>query len=333
MAKFLISFILIILFVSCGQSDRERIDDAIEKAQTLITLGRCDDAINLLEAVGRQTKNYQYLRVLSSGYACKSGYSEPVFFGTDLSNISSASLWGSLSQFTNSTKMVSPTQEEYLNLFEAIEILLYAGGGIKNTTEPTVALRGGFISGNDLNDLHAQAMYMILTALGMYVYHYGDAEGGAKAARTINPEGNNCFLDYNENITLDATLAYVKLDDAITALPASNACKSQPNSGHSDLDTVAANLDRLCEGVFLFNNLRIVLAQVLGAIGSGNDDFNALEPVETLLDLQRTIFLSVKNGLDDVDTVLSKEVCVTENTANTEPIELFFFFYFDTLFE
>ncbi|OFZ22619.1 MAG: hypothetical protein A2202_04905 [Bdellovibrionales bacterium RIFOXYA1_FULL_36_14] len=328
MLKILLSFLILILICACGKSREELIDETIEKANILLTSGNCDLAITILEGIGRQTKNFRYLRTLSSAYACKAGYSESVLFGDDLPNISATSVWGSLSSFSTSEKMTSPTSKSFTNLITAIEIILYAGGGIPSTTEPTVAERSEFISGSELGDLHTQALYMLISALGMYTYHYGDADNGLKAQRDA---GNDCFLNYNEDITTNAT--YADLGDyIIAALPPENACSGSVNSGHPDLTPVAANLSRLCEGVFLFNNFRVVLTEVLADLAASVDDLDDLVAVDAVLDIQRMALYQAKDDMENVDTVLSRSVCVSENTANTEYIETYFLYYFETLF-
>ncbi|OFZ25290.1 MAG: hypothetical protein A2381_18915 [Bdellovibrionales bacterium RIFOXYB1_FULL_37_110] len=327
MLKILLFFLILILICACGKSREELIDETIEKANILLTAGNCDLAITILEGIGRQTKNFRYLRTLSSAYACKAGYSESVLFGDDLPNISATSVWGSLSSFTTSTKMTAPTSKSFTNLITAIEIILYAGGGIPSTTEPTVAERSEFIQGAELGDLHTQALYMLISALGMYVYHYGAADAGLKAGRS---GGDDCFLDYDETITTTSTYATLAL--YINNLPADNACRGIVNSGHPDLTTVAANVSRLCDGVFLFNNFRVVLTEVLADLAASVDDLKVLESVKVVLDLQRLALIQAQAGSADVDTVLSRSVCVLENTADTKYIQTYFLYYFDFLF-
>jgi len=327
MLKILLSILILILVCACGKSREDIIEETIEKANILLTSGNCDLAITILEGIGRQTKHFRYLRTLSSAYACKAGYSESVLFGNDLPNISDTSFWGSLSSFGTSTKMTSPTAKSFTNLLTAIEIILYAGGGIPETTEPTVAERSEFIQGAELGDLHTQALYMLISALGMYVYHYGDADNGLKSQRSA---GNDCFLDYNENISTTST--YANLGDFIDALPVDNACRGSKNSGHPDLTTVVANVSRLCDGVFLFNNFRVVLTEVFSDLADAVDDLDALNAVKLVFDIQRQALQEAKADMTNVDTVLSRSVCVSENTANTEYIETYFLYYFDFLF-
>ena len=327
MLKILLSILTLILICACGKSREELIDDTIEKANILLTSGNCDLAITILEGIGRQTKHFRYLRTLSSAYACKAGYSESVLFGNDLPNISATSVWGSLSSFATSTKMTSPTAKSFTNLITAIEIILYAGGGIPATTEPTVAERSEFIQGTELGDLHTQALYMLISALGMYSYHYGDADNGLKSQRTA---GNDCFLDYDETVSLDGIGS--DIGTIIIALPGANACSGSVDSGHPDLVTSTDKIARLCEGVFLFNNFRVILSAVLADIGSTVDDFDSLTDVNLVLDAQRVLLLAAKSNMTDVDTVLSRSVCVTENSADTQYIETYFLYYFETLF-
>ena len=60
MSRFFYCSILLILifaiFVSCGKSPQDEIDDAIEHANILLSSGKCDDAVKTLEDVGRQNK-------------------------------------------------------------------------------------------------------------------------------------------------------------------------------------------------------------------------------------------------------------------------------------
>ena len=69
-------FLIVSLLFSCGKELDETVSDAILSANQLLSKSKCQEAINILEAVGRQNGNKSYLITLASGYACRGNYSE-----------------------------------------------------------------------------------------------------------------------------------------------------------------------------------------------------------------------------------------------------------------
>ncbi len=73
MKKLIFIFILLIL-ASCGRSSLEEKNYAILKARIALTNGKCQEAIDILEAIGRDQFNVDYLLTLSSAFSCRAGF-------------------------------------------------------------------------------------------------------------------------------------------------------------------------------------------------------------------------------------------------------------------
>ena len=85
----------------------EKVLDAIDSAQIHLSVGDCDRALELLEEVGEQNKNVDWLQAKASAYACKAGYNLINLFENDLTKIGSPSEFGGFARFTTSTSAPS----------------------------------------------------------------------------------------------------------------------------------------------------------------------------------------------------------------------------------
>jgi len=131
-----ISF-LFFLLCSCGKKTSEEVEEAIDLAQTYLSDNKCEKAIDVLESVGRDRSNANYLQVLASAYSCRAGYSDIVFLTTELVKINTApaALMKSLTQLIFSPEIVADSVK-YKALRESLDILLNV-----DSTQPSQVAR------------------------------------------------------------------------------------------------------------------------------------------------------------------------------------------------
>ena len=172
--QFFILFSVAIIY-GCSASSETVVNEAIQSANILLTNRQCDEAVELLEGVGRQNENSLYLQVLASAYACRAGFSEPSLVANDLVKIGNPSEFGGFTRFGTSSQMYTYDTDEYLELQTAIDILLYAGN-LRTTQNPTSARRLVKLGRSNVGDIDTQLLYMIMAQLGMYLYHYGHTD-------------------------------------------------------------------------------------------------------------------------------------------------------------
>ena len=308
-------FLLVVQLSSCGQSDSEERAEAILHAQILLSTRQCDSAIKVLEAVGRDNTNAPYLQTLAAAYACRGNYSTPGFFGNDLPSFNTSGGLGGLTTFTTSSSMDSYDNDDYEDLQTAIDILLYAGG-LDVTKDPTIARRAAVFSAADVKNINAQLLYMIMVQMGRYLYYYGNAdENGLKGQGTGS---NDCLANYD--------LVDGAVDATLTA--AGGSCTSVADDGHTDLGTDGnLNIERMCQGVVLFNNFVVLLPEVISDFSG--DEFDGLNLAD--FNAAMAAFLAALPGGDDVAEVLSQDRC--EGLSNIETdIQYYFIYIFEVLF-
>jgi hypothetical protein len=321
--KFFILALLMAMVSACGKSNDQEVKDAILSANILLSTRQCQSAIDLLEGIGRQTRNAYYLKALSSAYACRAGYSTTTFFGSDIAKTATPAPLGGMTTYSTSTVTVTAPLTDDLNfrdLQTAIDILLYAGG-IATTIEPTSATRARFFSENQAADINTQLVFMMLVQAGKMLKVYGNADasgvkGGALA-------GNNCFTDYS-NADADVKLA-------IPALP--GACRVTTGSSHAQLDpallTVAKRRKRLCEGIVLVNGIFELLPSVIASAGGG--DLDAINGMTADINVAKDALTVLFPAIGTVATVLSQENCETDSAITTETLESYYAIIFETL--
>lgn len=271
--QYLIYFLSSFLLFSCGASDEEKVEVAIERAKRFLSTNDCTKALEVLNEVGYQSKNVSFLSVYSASYACKAGFNEPTFFGTDLTKLGTVSqvgLFGALSTFSTSN-MTSPTSTSFTALQTAIDTLLYSG----ELVESSHANRLTVFTGGEASNLGIQALYMIMAQMGQFLKYYGDADSaGVKAGGSAT---NTCIIEY----PVANTFAIA----AITGAAETGACTNAANSGHASMEanaTAAQRKTRMCHFVVLFNNFVDIIANVsftggqTGALGDMTAIFDAL---------------------------------------------------------
>ncbi|MCK5883051.1 MAG: hypothetical protein KAG61_05130, partial [Bacteriovoracaceae bacterium] len=177
MNNIVIILIIFLMLSGCGKPDdtTER-EIAVETSYILMSRGNCQGAIDILNSVTQSNTDAKFLQAKSLAYACRAGYSTVKLFGSDLGEFASApSFINGFVNFSTSSLRVEVDDNNFNDLQEAIDILLYAGG-IKATQQPTSARRAQFFSKADLGEIDAQLTYMIMVQLGMYFRYYGNVD-------------------------------------------------------------------------------------------------------------------------------------------------------------
>ena len=310
-------------FVSCAKTDEQEVRSAIKEARYYLTNLECQDAQDILDDVGEQKDNADYVSVYASSIACKSGYTD---MGTAINNLTNidttgggASLLGSFAAFISSNETTADAVT-YSKIVESINYILNADGG----TQPSTTARLAKYGKNDGNDLSMQAILMITVAMGKYFAFYGNTDSlGVKGAGSI-VGGDRCIGFYPFDAQVDTSLGASPL----------KGCDSA-NAGHADLNfgTVASSTvyRRMCEGIVLFNNLFEILSNIdlssntsLGNVGQVattiNSLFSAAQIVEASLPWGGTAVSTLKS-------ITSQSVCEAQSAAD---IQRYYVLIFET---
>ncbi|MDD0853804.1 hypothetical protein HBN50_11900 [Halobacteriovorax sp. GB3] len=317
-SKLIVLIISSILLCSCGKTKQEEIDAELVSAEIDLTRGDCEAALSKLTGIDYQNSNAHFLKLLASAYACKAGYSSITFFSDDLPLIDAASLLSSFATFSTSDSMDSPTEEDYINIQSAINVLLYAGG-IATTTNPTSTLRSSSFTSKESAQIHSLLMFLIMVNMGQYTYFYGNTSStGVKGGGSGS---NDCFMTY------DATISDL-FDGDPGDVDAGN-CDNAADTGHPNLDNGTVNIERACEGVVLMNNFFEVFPEVIsGALG---DDFDVLDSISiTDLKSDASTALGVAGKGTDILSTTSQSVCESD-ISDEDTFRYFFVMFFELL--
>lgn len=299
----LLVFFLFVL-IGCGLSKEEEVDDAITQAHQLLTSNKCAEAIAVLNGVGQQTSNADWVSAMASAQACLAPWNVVRFFETDLDKISGAdtdTILGVTATFSQA-EMVSATDPTYTNLLSAINTILNAGSSttVSHTNRVTDF---GSVSANSLS---VQALYMIINQIGQFARFYGNANTST-GTKGGGSGSNGCYIDYT-----DAQA------QAIIGVITTDSC-NLVNEGHADLNASRA---RRCQGIVLFNNF----IDILGSVSFGTDNSGDLDDLAANInDLCDT---AAGGGLDlgGTCTVKTQSVCEANSDSqyNDEHIERFY---------
>lgn len=314
---------LLFLFSGCGAGSEEEAENAVQGAVSELTRGNCSAAIAKIESVPFQSSNIRYVKTYASAYACRAGYSTARFFLDDLGMIANPSTLGGFTRFSTSSSMDEPKNDSYLDMLKGIDALLYAGG-IPKDRNPTVERRKSRLADvSGLRDLHAQLLYLSLAQIGKYLYFYGNSSAtGFKGSGGL---GHNCLANYTMNILIDGGPLTIG-----TALDAEGgACDSGETGSPALGATGSLNVERMCQGVVLFNNIVEILPVVMGDLtGDQLDDLSAyLTDIDTAIDDFELIA-----GFSFIN-ILSQKECVSTFTADDTNLQIVFAFIFEGLFQ
>ena len=301
-------FYLCFLICSCGNKTELKVLQGIDIAQSLLSEGKCRDAIDLLEDLGRQNDNAVYLQVLASAYSCRAGLNAINFITQDIPNIQTNSineLLTSLSILSYSNE-TSTDSSAYTDIGRALSILLDAGA----STQPSQSARQQTFGARKSGDMGMQILILSIVQLGKFLNHYGNVNNsGHKGLGTTN--SNKCFLSYS----------YAPAQAVVTAAPApSGRSKSCVNftSGHPDLSltlNTALTNRRLCEGLMLITNIIDVLDNL---DISGNSTFSDLQDIATFAKQVKDTAINMDSSLETLLEMTSQSQCVSTLNSLTE---------------
>jgi len=323
--KYFLILSFVFLFLSCGKSAEQKREDAVLSANILLSTRQCQAAIDLLEAVGRDTYYGKYMQTLASAYACKAGFAEPTFFANELAKLGAPSAFGGLTRFTLASTMTAYNSDNFLALQDAINVLLYAGG-VSSSLDPTSARRESGLSSNDAQDLNAQLMYLVLTQIGLYLYYYGDSSStGVKGSGAGT---NTCLANYSNvalNVGADLT--------TFLGTGATGTCIAI-NTGHTALGVQGSlNVKRMCQGVVLLNTFIDVFPSVLGSI-TGND-LSAVSAITAVITAAKLAVTTAKTGaqMTTLLNTLNQANCEADNASDTQYLQVYFALMYEVLFQ
>lgn len=308
MRNFLILFI--ILFVtSCAQNPQEKLAESIDRALTYLSTGKCDAAIAVLEDSGSDGKDPVYIQVLSSAYACKSGFDEIEFISDDLSAIdttSSATIMASLTKMSLSTETAADSSD-YVSIRTAINTIL------NSTTTVGQVARTTQFGTRKAGDLGVQALILNIVNLGKFLHYYGNVD--ANGVKGGGSGTNSCFLNYNDPRA-----------QALTGV-STGAC-TVDNDGSADLDqATAAGKRRICEGTMLLTNTIDILDNL---DLSNSSTLSKLEDISTQVNTFKTAATAA--GLGTIINMTSQSDCETylQTPAQLLDMEYFYALVFET---
>ncbi len=299
----------LLFFLSCGKSTEQETADTIDVALSYLTDGKCEDAIEVLEDLGRKNGDAVYLQVLASAYACRANFNEVRFISTDIPAIvttSGQALMRSLSILTLSDEDAADSSD-YLDVKTAMGVLAYATGA----TTPGQAERTTAFGVRGAGDIGVQLLFLSIVELGKFLNYYGNVN--AAGAKGLGGGASTCFIDYSDPRA-----------QAVIAANSGGACNSN-TGGHPDLDFAAANLTkakrRLCEGLVAFNTIVDVVANL---DLSGTESLSKFTSVNTTITALRAP--AVAAGLGPLLALTSQSECETAMGDNAKFADMEFLY-------
>lgn len=318
-------FVLLLLtLLSCGKETQTQVDDAIFLANKLLSTRQCQAAIDLLEDVGQQPTNYNYVIAYASAYACKGGYSTLDLIKNDIDLVGSPSELGGFTLFSSSGDF--STSGKYTSLKQAIQILISSANGLNPAANSTYTDRLGLHQRLGALEIETLLVLTSMVQSGRFLREHGNTN--AAGEKGLGGNGNLCLMSYS-NVPFDAG-PFTDMTDFLTS-GSTGSCNTL-NSGSGGLGT-QGNLDvsRVCEGVVYLNNFFKSLENFLDNVGTG-DLADALNLVKDAIETARLLLLTVKPGTIDVINTTSQLKCVQDFTGNTDPLEVWYAVMIETLF-
>jgi hypothetical protein len=228
---------LLLWLVACGPNKQEKVASAIDRAQTLLSSEKCDEAIEILEETGAQPNNPVYLQVLASAYACRARFRAVSFISADVPTINANDLLRTISIMSLSEETTADSPS-YRALDTALHLLL--------GTEASHVAREERFGRRRAGDMGVQILMLSLTQLGKFLNFYGNVDaGGVKGGRG----GSTCFLNYTH-------------PQAVFALGQgqTGACTGA-GQGHPAM-AGAPLRRRMCEGLTYVTNILDILTNI-----------------------------------------------------------------------
>ena len=301
MTRHLVLFLFLFFCFSCGQKPAEEVREAIDVAQTLLSENKCQEAIDLLEDVGRQPDDAIYIQVLASAYACRAGFDTVNFVANDLPAIVSASFFKSISILSLSAQTVVDSGS-YTDLETAFTIL--------EATDKQVNRNSSF-GARKAGDIGVQLLLLSIVQLGKFLHYFGDVD--ALGNKSLGPVSNECFINYTHGPAI-----------AAVTMGTTGACTSN-NKGHPDMNGAQLRR-RLCEGSTLIANIVDVIKNI---DLSASSSLSSLESLTATVDNYRAD--SDAAGVGHLIDLTSQADCeaLLLNAAQMNNMQL----YYATVFE
>jgi hypothetical protein len=296
------------LITSCGQSPEMEAGNRILEANLFLSSGKCTEALNTLNQVDSDKRDYYFYQTYSSAYACLADYKE-IDFITQLSSINSAAFFKSLAAFATSIE-VDPLSDGFTKLREAIRTIFYLSTDLGKQNSHRVTEYGS----SKGEDLSIQALLQIIAYTGKFLYYFGNASSvGVKGGGAAT---NKCFIDYT---TATAQTFHA---NNISSLGACNGVAK----GHAELAASNSNkFARLCDFIVHLNHV----FDILGNVTLPNDErFDSFTDVTTSLTTAKNQAISdlPAGTLTSLLSFYDYESCVTyaSNASNLSNVELYF---------
>lgn len=347
MRQILFIFVLPLLF-SCGASDEEKLENAVELAHIYLSESNCSAAHSALDSLSGVNDKANYIEARAAAYACDADFSEIDFVTSDIEKIAaSGNILGGLTLMSTSP-MTRSDDVKFGKLQKGIDTILYAG----DVQTPTHAAREEVFSGAELRNMNMQAILMVLAQMGKYFYYYGSTGGtGQKGG---NGSGAKClyggygYSTYAAGGTVPLPTLNMFVDNSPCEITnwdqtdtVADAADWESAQGHADLtgDTTEVTA-RMCRGVTLFNsfldllvNTTLSVAEELGDIGDLSDQFSTFQ---TLCETSLTQLSDNGATIDGrICSITDYDLCVELFDKTTEgpklELQIFFGFVFEAL--
>ncbi len=313
----MIHFLLVsILLISCAKTPKEEVLEAIDLALTYLSSERCEDAINILEKVGRQNDNAVYLEVLASAYACRAGFSTIRFIGDDIPNLdtsSFANLLKSVSILSLSPETAADSSS-YSDMRTGFNIIFQSDGG----PEPSQVNRATKYGARKSGDMGVEALLFSMVQLGKFINYYGNVD--ASGVKGLGAGVSRCFIDYTFGLAQAARVA------------GGGSCNGN-NFGHADLSVLggsaATGIRRRCEGLMLFTNILDILQNM---DLSGSDSLRDLEEAGDEIVTLKESAITARPSLSTLLNMTSQSLCETTlaSPAEMDNMELIYALFYET---
>ena len=313
---------LLLLLFSCGRST-ENADNAVWTAQMRLENKDCTGALDALNGLDRPYDAI-FLQTKAAAYACLAGFDIPTFFENEVPKLSAMTAFNGTTLFSSS-HMTDADDEDYLNLQQAIDTLLYAGG-ISSDTNPTPALRQSRFSDAQIGDMHGMLIYLLLANLGKYFAYYGNTD--VSGTKGLGDGPNTCLYNYDTSIAIEGDWSSLSplLPSSVTLGQFLGAGITGSCTGTNGL---ALNTAQMCQGVVLVNNFIEIFSAVIARLGT--DDWDKIKIIKNAIMSVRGLITSP--DMTEVENMLSQEKCETTFATDNTALQVYFAVYLETLLQ
>ena len=312
-------FLLVLsLFFSCAQTDEQELLSAKEQAKAHLTAGECNDAIDVLDDVGYQDDDADYISLYASAHACLSGFKEVDFFTNDITTVSATNLVKSLASMSTSNETQADSTG-FLGIMTAINAITSA-----STTSAGRVTRFGTSKGTDLN---FQLLSLSMVATGKWFAYYGNVGTDGTKGGDAQALGNTCIYSYtNAN-----AVAWITTHATANAVGTGTCTAATGSEGSDQLEspvTAATIKTRLCYGIVAFNNF----LETVSNLDVSGDDFGQLDTIETAVSTLYTAAETLELAQYSTTSIQTMKVIYDQascESANLNDIERYYAIFFE----